>query len=228
MGLVSVLLNAEMRRWLIRMNNPWSRLEISHGQLWLETFDNKNLSAILPLFVDISRRLAQRVDIAQGLAENARQDPEAGVRLHNLLLMARGLPGDPRTLEALRNACSDPSLEIRLRAARELGAEGRGVLKELAEGLVDDAVSAQAIAFLGRELPSERTVAVLDQALRRYLVQTARACLKALGRCGPAAVDKLTEVMAREYGELLHRGGRGTGSDRQPGRRAIADPGSPA
>ena len=201
MGLASVLLDAEMRRWLMRMNNPRNRLEISRGQLLLETFD-KDLSEILPFFLDISRRLDRPVNIAQGLAENARQDPEAGVRLRNLLVLVRGLPSDPFTLEVLRNACSDPSPEVRLRAARELGAEGRGVLEELAEGLADDAVSAQAIAFLGRELPYERMIAILDQALRRYLVQTARACLKALGRCGPAAVDTLAEVMAREYGEL--------------------------
>jgi HEAT repeat protein len=63
-------------------------------------------------------------------------------------------------------------------------------------------VSSQAIAFLGRELSYERTIAILDRALRRYLVQTARACLKTLGRWGPAAMDKLTEVMASEYGEI--------------------------
>ena len=201
MGLVSVLLDAEMRRWLMRMNNPRNRLEISGGKLRLETFD-KELPKVLPLFLDISRRLARPVNIPQGLAENARQDPEVGVRLRNLLVLVRGLPSDPFTLEALRNACSDPVPEVRLRAARELGAEGRGILEELAEGLADDAVSAKAIAFLGRELPYERTIAILDRALRRYHVQSARACLKALGRCGPVAVDTLAEVMAREDGEI--------------------------
>jgi HEAT repeat protein len=105
-------------------------------------------------------------------------------------------------LEALRNACSDPSPQIRLRAAKELGAEGRGILIELAEGLADDEMSAQAVSALGSELPSERTIDLLVHALRRRLLQTARACVEVLGRTGPAAVDTLAKVIAREKGEL--------------------------
>jgi hypothetical protein len=41
----------------------------------------------------------------------------------------------------------------------ELGAEGREVLVELAESAVDDAMSAQAVSSLGRELPFERASA---------------------------------------------------------------------
>lgn len=106
------------------------------------------------------------------------------------------------TAEALRTACSDPSPAIRLRAARKLGAEGRSVLVELVESLEDDTSSAQAISILERELPSERTIAILDQALQRRRLQTAHACLVLLGRYEFTPVDTLANVMARESGEL--------------------------
>ena len=157
------------------------------------------------------------MDVPQRLAENARQDPEAGVRLQNLLLLIREFPGDPGTVEALRAACSDPSPEIRLRAAKELGAEGRDVLLELAESLEDDAVSAEAVSPLGRELPFERTRAILDRALRRRRLQTARACLEALGRSGDAAaVDVLAKVMEQEQGELAAAAARALGATGSP------------
>ena len=136
------------------------------------------------------------------LAENALCDPQAGVRLRNLLLLIRQLPEDPRTIETLRAARSDATPEIRLRAAMELGTEGRDVLLELAESEVADAWSAQALAIVGRELPFERARAILLRALRRRHIQTARACLEALGHAGAAAVDVLAKVLAREEGEL--------------------------
>jgi HEAT repeat protein len=143
------------------------------------------------------------LDVAQRLADNARQDPDAGVRLRNLLLLAREFPGEPATLEVLRAARADKNPRVRLRAAQELGAEGREVLLELAESIADDETSAQAVSSLDRELPVERTRALLVQALRRRLHQTARACLEALGgSTAPEDVDTLVKVMAREKSEL--------------------------
>ena len=198
MRLVCALFDAEARRLLLRVNAA-SRLAISGGELRVEMSDGQ-IPEILPLLLDLGRRFARPMDAPQRLAENARQDPEPGVRLSNLLLLIHELPGDPRTLDALHNACADPSPRVRLRAARELGAEGRAVLMEVAESTEDDDASAQAVSILGREL--ERTTAILTQALRRRLLQTARACLEALGHSGPAAVDTLAKVAARENGEL--------------------------
>src|SRR6185436_5793574 len=200
--LVLAMLDAETRRLLVRVNAE-SRLEISTGALRALDMSDEKVSRVLPLLLDAGRRLPQQTEIPRRLAENANRDPEAGVRLQNLLFMIRELPGNPMTLEALRTARSDPSSVIRLRAARALGAEGRDLLLDLAESLEDDAVSAEAVSALDRELLFERTRAILDQARRRRRIRTASACLTALGTSGDAsAVDALAEVRAREQGEL--------------------------
>ncbi|HEY7215250.1 MAG TPA: hypothetical protein VIC28_11505, partial [Thermoanaerobaculia bacterium] len=112
--LVYALLNAEMRRLLVQANGK-NRLEIYFGRLRSEASDEE-VPHILPVLLDLGQRFAQSVDIPRRLAENAQRDPEAGVRLQNLLLLIRELPGEVATVEALRTACSDPSPAIRLRA----------------------------------------------------------------------------------------------------------------
>jgi len=199
--IVCTLLDAEVRRLLVRVSAE-SRLEIAGGELRAE-MPETHLPSLLPLFIDIGRRFARHLDVPRRLAENARRDPNAGVRLRNLLLLAREVPGDPATVEALRTACSDPSPEIRLRAAQELGAEGRDVLLELAQSELDDTWNAQAVATLDKELPVDLASSILTHALRRRRTLTARACLESLGRSGgPAVIATLAKVLAREQGEL--------------------------
>jgi HEAT repeat protein len=217
---VLALLDAETRR-LIGFANSEGQLEVSAGTVRAEHISSEQVSYILPLLLDIGRRLSQPLDVLRRLTENACRDPEPGVRLSNLLLLVRELPGEPWTVEALRTACSDPSPGIRLRAAQELGAEGRGVLLNLAEGLEDDASSAQAVSHLGRELPFERTQSILFEALRRRRVQTARACLEALGQSGDAAaVDALAKVVALEKGELAPAAALALGATGSPAAEA--------
>jgi HEAT repeat protein len=200
MRLVCALLDAENRRRLLSVNAE-GELALAHGMLQANLSDAQ-LPRILPLLVELCRRFVQPIDEVRRLTENALCDPEAGVRLRNLLLLIRQLPEDPRTIETLRAARSDATPEIRLRAAMELGTEGRDVLLELAESEVADAWSAQALAIVGRDLPFERARDILLRALRRRHIQTARACLEALGHRGAAAVDVLAKVLAREQGEL--------------------------
>jgi HEAT repeat protein len=200
--LVFVLLDAEVRRLLTSVSSDCNLIGIAGGEILVDLHDFQ-VTFILPLLLDIARRFAQPLDVAQRLSENARRDPEAGVRLFNLLLLLREFPGEPRTVEALRQACSDPSPNNRLRAATELGAEGRSVLLELADSVADDACSAQAVSILEKELSFDHLRGILTGALRRRLHHTAHACLKALGRCGDAeAVAMLVKVMVREEGEL--------------------------
>ncbi len=199
--LVLALLGAEARRLLLRIHLK-SPLEMSYGGVRVNLFDEK-IPSLLPLLLDIGQRFAQPIDIPQRLVENALRDPEAGVRLQNLLLLIREHPEDPRTAEALRTACSDPSPEIRLRAAKALGAEGHDVLLEVAESLSSDSLCAEAVSALDRDLPFERAQALLDRARDLRSIQAARACLQVLGRNGTAAaVRLLAKVMALEKGEL--------------------------
>lgn len=205
--LVLALLDAEARDLLLRVSSitsAGSRLEIISGQLQAEVA-NDQLPLVLPLLLAIGERFARPLEIDGSLARNATRDPEAGVRLKNLLLLARELPGHERTVEALRAACSDRSPEVRLGVGKVLGAEGRGVLMTLAENLEDDAVSAEAVSFLGRELPLESTKAILLNALDRRCFQTARACLEALGRettGSPDAEGALTQALQHDQATL--------------------------
>jgi HEAT repeat protein len=201
MRLLCVLLDAEARRLLLRVNAK-SRVEVVGGELQAEMADIE-VPFILPLLLDLGRRFAQKMDVVQSLVDNVQRDPEAGVRLSNLLLLIRECAWGPKTDETLRIACSDPSPPVRVRAAIELGPEGRGVLLELAESTHDDECSAQAMRALGHELPFERTTAIFDQAWRDRRIQTACACLEALGSGGTAeAVDVLAKVLTQEESEL--------------------------
>jgi HEAT repeat protein len=199
--LLFALFDAETRHLLITLNAE-SEFEIAGSALRAEMFDPQ-IADLLPLLLDVAQRFSQPLDAAERLAANAQRDPDAAVRLQNLLLLARENPEEPRTVELLRAACSDASPLIRLRAAKELRAEGHGVLLELAESTEDDALCAQAVSSLDRALPFERAAAILGVALRRRRLETARACLEVLGRCGAAgAVDELVKVLVREHGEL--------------------------
>ncbi|HKV08718.1 MAG TPA: HEAT repeat domain-containing protein [Thermoanaerobaculia bacterium] len=200
--LVFALLDAEMRSLLLRVNVE-CRLEISIGALWADVSDPQ-VPGLLPLLLEVAGRLARPLNVVQGLARNAREDPEEGVRLRNLLCLVREFPRTLETLEALRNACSDPNPEIRLRAAQERGDAGRAVLLKFAgDPLEVDSVSAGAVSLLKRDLSFDLMKTFLEQALRRRRFQTARICLEALGQSrDAAAVDLLAKVLAREQGEL--------------------------
>jgi HEAT repeat protein len=202
MRLLFMLLGPEVRELLTGVNSQCDRMGIAGGEIQVDVYDYQ-VPLVLPPLLDVAGRFAQTVDAAQRLAENAHRDPIPEVRLLNLLLLLREFPGEPRTVEALRRACSDPSPKNRLRAASELGAEGRGVLLELADSVADDDCSAQAVSILEKELPFDHLRGILTGALRRRLHHTAHACLKALGRYGDAeAVSMLVKVMVREEGEL--------------------------
>jgi|GEM_PF-775381 len=195
------LLDAKTRDLLFFVTGK-CRLEIVAGEIRAQMPDSELYDA-LPRLLDLGHLFSQPRDVNLCLRENARQDPKLEVRLQNLLLLVREFPGTPATVEELRRACSDSSPEIRLWAARELGAEGRDVLRQLAASQEDDNRSAQAVSALGLELPFEDARAILGQALQGHHIQTAYACLEVLGRYGTAtAIDDLVRVMTEEREEL--------------------------
>lgn len=212
---VLAMLDTKMRRLLLDVSSQ-CRLEISRGELRAEMSPRK-VSQILPLLVEIGNQLAEPLDIPSRLAENAKGDGSAGVRLQNLRVLLHELPDHPRTAEALHEAITDPSPETRLRAAKELGDGGRDVLLELAESMEDDSVSAEAVSILDQKLPFEHTSAILSQALITRHTRTARACLEALGRNGgTAAIHVLAEVMTLEEGELAAAAAQALGAIGSP------------
>jgi HEAT repeat protein len=199
-GKVAALLDAKTRHLLLQVNETVEP-EIRHGVLRVKVTD-RTLPGLLSLLLELGQRFTQAPEIARRLTDNAREDSKPGVRLRNLLLLSREHQGSALTAETLRAACRDESPEIRLRAALELGADGYETLVALAEGEDGDTWRAQAVAALGRQLPWERTQALLHQALRRHHTETARACVGVLGQCQAAGVAGLVEVLEGEQDEI--------------------------
>lgn len=200
--LAAVLLDRETRERLTSLAQRGLRVGVVNGEIVVEMVD-ASVPILLPELLGLARRLAEPVDVARRLADNAREDSQPGVRLLGVSLLARDFAGDPQTVETLRQACLDQSPQVRLQAARGLGDEGLDVLRDLAEGLAHDDVSAQAVSALGRRLPFERARDLLSTALHRRFLKTARACLVSLVEGGhPVAVDVLTRVLTHEQGEL--------------------------
>jgi hypothetical protein len=216
--LIAALLDKGTRRLMSRLNGE-GQLDLSLSELRINLSDLQ-IPQVLPLLLELHKRFAEPLDVPRRLAENASHDPMPGVRLYNLLVLIHELPQDPVTAEAVRKAASDPEPEVRLGVAKALGAEGHGILRELAEGVEDDIVSAEAVSALNRELSFEQTKAILDRALTRRRLRTAHACLKSIGRSGGDAVETLTKVMAKEVGELAPAAAQALGVTGSPAAEA--------
>jgi HEAT repeat protein len=215
--LVSALLDAETRRLLLDIHEACRGVEIGEGEIRAEMLPVQ-LGILMPLMMDAARRLARPMEVRSRLAENARQDPESGVRLQNVLLLAREQPEAADSLAALHLACSDPSPWVRLGAAVELGPAGRETLLQLADTRGDDALSAKAVTHLGRGLPFERAHELLVASLRWRRLNTARACLQAIAASGVAgAVEILAGVLDRESGDLAAAAALALGAVGDPG-----------
>lgn len=209
--LVRAVLDGETRRQFSALLVE-ANLEISNGQLQAEIPQSRGqrlpdarVSRVLALVLVAARRLHQPADVVQRLADNARIDAWGGVRLLNLLTLANECPHEPATRVALRRACVDQSDEIRVRAAILLGEDGRDTLREVACAAdPPDEAAARAITQLGGQVTPKLAKEILSNALHRRHVETARACLTALGSKGwPEGLDVLASVMAVEQGGEL-------------------------
>jgi HEAT repeat protein len=137
-------------------------------------------------------------------------------------VLAREFPKHPATREALLAAREDPDAEVRLRAALELGDEGRDVLLALASGEgAEDATTARAVAALGARLDPGEARKLLGRALRTRRIATAQACIEVLGRQrGPDAVTMLARVLAVEKGDLAVAAADALGTTHDAGAEA--------
>ena len=162
------------------------------------------LPSVLLNLMAIARRLVRPPDLAGRLMQNLGGDPLPAVRLTNLRMLLERHGGDPRTPQALVSALGDESEDVRFQAALALGEPGRATLLEIAASPgSDDARAARAIAGLGEHFTADRARDVLEQALSFARLETALACLDALGaRGGRAAVEPLAKVLAAEPPKL--------------------------
>ena len=179
-------------------------VEVDDGRLRVEVSEEELPRTLAALF-SIGRGSPESLDAKSLLLHKARRDPNPDVRLYNLLVLIREHPGDPDTLAVLRGACIDPISKVRVRAAIELGDEGRNVVLRIAETSSDDASCALAVSHLGSTLPFERVRDILARSLRKGarapLHQTVRACLELLVHRGADAIGILARVMTEEKGE---------------------------
>jgi len=128
----------------------------------------------------------------------------ASVRLQQVRTLARSYQHDPRARATLSRACSDPSDQVRIQAAKALADEGQETLLEIAERPgVSEPVAVRALEALGASLPAQRGLALLDHSLRAGRRVVARAVLADLGRRrGPEVVPRIATVLAVEHAEM--------------------------
>jgi hypothetical protein len=195
------LLDAETRSVLTRLGAR-GRLEVTDGTVRLTVRDD--LGESLRLLLSATRGLPTGLDLPQRLAENAGGTGSASTRAQSLLKLAQEFREHPLTRKTLEAACADPSPEVRLRAALELGEEHLDVMFAIAEdAAVDDTSAANAVYALGPRLVAERAMVILEAALRARRRGTAHACLERLRSVPDPAVNALiTKVLAIERGEL--------------------------
>lgn len=203
--LALALLDAETRRLLADQigrqgvsarwsSGPGAPLTCGVLQLWVRN-SWRETSGRFQVFIreglTLARRLTPPSDLPLRLAENLSHEPQPDVRVNLLRTLAVDFPKHPATRPALRAATEDCADAVRLHAALELGEEGHEALRALVvDGAVADACSARAIAGLGAGVSSDCLRDVLARALGSDRVQTAVACLEALGRRHDATAER--------------------------------------
>jgi hypothetical protein len=133
-ALVCALLDAGTR-WRLEELRGAVRLEFAGDGLEAEISEQagvdmfRMLPRVFDLLCGIGERAQRQPAMSRVIADNARHDPEPGVRIQNLIVLAREYASAPVTTETLRAAREDTSAEIRLAAhtAAGLGATGLAV-----------------------------------------------------------------------------------------------------
>lgn len=148
------------------------------------------ITAGVRLAVDIAERLttSEGGGIYARLARNAREDPEPGARLSNLVCLQEQFPLVPSARDASLAALEDASPWVRLSAARFLTHEGYGVLRALlADDAAPDDAAADAVTLLSSRLPRSEAGPLLAPILKSHTGETQRRAIESLGRLGYAA-----------------------------------------
>ena len=238
-SLVRAVFDAPTRRQARQLMIVADRVVVAEGRLLIDTprlpERDKNgnyvtsahsalesLGSTLERLLEFAQRLV-RYEVVPRLAENARRDPEPGVRLQNLVTLVHEYPERPETRAVLLAARDDEDRAVRLQAALSLGDDGVDILMDAASGECgDDSDAARAIVALGIRVSRERVQAILGQALRARRVDSARACLKVLAAHGDAeGLEALVRVMRVERGALAIEAARALGATSPTAERAL-------
>lgn len=174
------------------------QVTVDEGQL--ETARRRHLENLIA----VSDRLFGDLDLAVEVGRNAREDPHPGARERNLGELARTFRDAPHTREVLRAALADASPTVRIRAAYELGEEGREILRRVTEDdAASDEIVAAAVRALGPHYGADRVDRMLKTALRARRGATAAACIERLGAGDIAdAVATLGRILRVDRGPL--------------------------
>jgi hypothetical protein len=199
-ALATAFLDSATRATLVAMRSL-EAIDIADGRFRAQVttgFDEPALlSSLLTRLVEIGRHLPGAGDLVARLAQNAAKDRDPVVRESNLAFLTGEFRSHPASTEALRVACSDPSVAVRLRAAIGLGEEGRTVLMQFVESDAPEACVAEAVSALGANLPADQRLALLDRALAARQLQVVLACVRVMGRVGDAgAEDRLIAALS--------------------------------
>ncbi len=157
------------------------------------TWSTDQLKAHLSETLAAASVLRETDDVVAAVADNARLDPEPGVRARCLATLISECPTDPRTAATLDAALSDASDMARVVAAIALGERAAPVLGEIASREDGDEESvARAVAALGQRLSTDRVLAILDAAMSRGRRAVVFAAIGSLSRGDDAAaLDRL-------------------------------------
>jgi HEAT repeat protein len=171
--------------------------------------------ALRPI-VELAERLVGPQDLAGRIADNTASEPIPAVRIANLRHLASQFPHDSATRPALARALADPADEVRLEAARALGAEGVRTLLRIAVGRASrDAPAAEAIALLGSRFEPGHARWALRRAIAAGRHRVVSACLERLvGKDDERSVSSVAaalrsqdDAVARAASNALGRAG---------------------
>lgn len=219
------LLSNGARRALIACARR-GRLRLQDGSLEQRvvelTWNTDRLKALLDETLAAARVLQEIRDAVAAVADNAEQDPDPGVRARCLTTLLSEQPTHPRTVAALEMALSDESEVVRVVAAIALGERGVPVLVEIAtKECGDEGSAARAIATLGRRLPTERVLAILDSSILRGRWTVTLAAIGALARVDDQrALDRLQALLRDANEESAIAAARALGQTQSPALEA--------
>jgi hypothetical protein len=139
-------MNAELRRSVAELARG-SAIMIPHGRLSVRVnffASDDRLRSTIELAVSVASAFAEPIDVPQSIAENAKRDPIAEVRRRCLDMLIRDHLPSSKQVAAEMLADVDP--EVRLVAARTVGARAVSVLGALATDFtLSGKIRAQAI-----------------------------------------------------------------------------------